>query len=136
MNRKLSTSRRLRAAFTLLEVLLVLVILVVLAGFVIRNFTGTLDNSNKKAATIQLAQMSSTIKQYQLMVGTLPPNLDALQTQPADLANPGEWTKLLDKVPMDPWGHPYEYKPNGSSFELRCLGPDGQSGSSDDIVAS
>ncbi len=134
---KLSRSqRRLRRAFTLLEVMLVLIILVVIAGFAIRNFTGVLDQANKRAATAQLAQLSSAVKQYQLMMQQLPPSLDALMNQPSDLANPGDWTKLLDKIPSDPWNRPYEYKVNGSTFELRSVGADGQSGTSDDITAS
>lgn len=134
---KLSRSqRRLRRAFTLLEVMLVLIILVVIAGFAIRNFTGVLDQANKRAATAQLAQLSSAVKQYQLMMQQLPPSLDALMNQPSDLANPGDWTKLLDKIPADPWNRPYEYKVNGSTFELRSVGADGQSGTSDDITAS
>jgi general secretion pathway protein G len=134
---KLSRSqRRLRRAFTLLEVMLVLIILVVIAGFAIRNFTGVLDQANKRAATAQLAQLSSAVKQYQLMMQQLPPSLDALMNQPSDLANPGDWTKLLDKIPADPWNRPYEYKVNGSTFELRSVGADGQSGTSDDITTS
>ncbi|MCY3005294.1 MAG: type II secretion system major pseudopilin GspG [Planctomycetota bacterium] len=128
--------RNFRRGFTLLEVMLVLIILVVIAGFSIRNFTGVLDQANKRAATAQLAQLSSAVKQYQLMMQQLPASLDSLMTQPADLANPGDWTKLLDKLPSDPWNRPYEYKLNGSTFELRSLGADGQSGTSDDIVSS
>lgn len=130
------SQRRLRRAFTLLEVMLVLIILVVIAGFAIRNFTGVLDQANKRAATAQLAQLSSAVKQYQLMMQQLPPSLDALMNQPSDLANPGDWTKLLDKIPADPWNRPYEYKVNGSTFELRSVGADGQSGTSDDITSS
>jgi len=136
MKRMRPARRNTRRGFTLLEVLLVLIILVVIAGFAIRNFTGTLDQANKRAATAQLSQLSSAIKQYQLMMQQLPPSLDALVTQPSDLANPGDWTKLLDKLPNDPWNRPYEYTVSGSTFELRCLGSDGQSGTSDDITAS
>ncbi|MFN7733034.1 MAG: type II secretion system major pseudopilin GspG [Pirellula sp.] len=136
MKRNRPSRRSIRRGFTLMEVLLVLIILVVIAGFAIRNFTGTMEQANKKAATAQLGQIASAIKQYQLMVQQLPPSLDALQNQPADLANPSDWTKLMDKIPNDPWNRPYEYKANGSTFELRCVGPDGQSGTQDDIVTS
>lgn len=125
---------RNRRGFTLLEVLLVLIILVVIAGFAIQNFTGIQDTANKKAATTQITQLSTAIKTYQLLMGGLPPNLEALVNPPADLAKPGDWTKQLERVPNDPWNRPYEYKANGSTFELRCVGPDGQSGTSDDIV--
>ncbi len=130
------SQRRNRRAFTLLEVMLVLIILVVIAGFAIRNFSGVLEQANKRAATAQIAQLSSAVKQYQLLMQQLPQSLDALMTAPADLANPGDWTKLLDKIPSDPWNRPYEYKLNGSTFEIRSVGADGQSGTSDDVTSS
>ncbi|MFO0011521.1 MAG: type II secretion system major pseudopilin GspG [Planctomycetota bacterium] len=134
-SRRIASRRSsLRRGFTLLEVLLVLIILVVIAGFAIRNFTGIQDTANKRAATAQIGQLSSAVKTYQLLMGQLPPNLEALVNAPADLQNPGEWTKQLDKVPVDPWNRPYEYKLNGSSFEIRSVGSDGQSGTSDDIT--
>lgn len=136
MKRTRPSRRNPRRGFTLLEVMLVLIILVVIAGFAIRNFTGTLDAANKRAATAQMSQLSSAVKQYQLMLQQLPPSLDALVNQPAELANPGDWVKLLDKVPNDPWNRPYEYKVSGATFELRSTGSDGQTGTSDDITSS
>jgi general secretion pathway protein G len=126
---------RLRHAFTLMEVLLVLIILVVLAGLVIRNFMPTLESAKKSSAKIMISSLSSSLKQYQLQLGTLPTSLDALHQQPAD-ADASTWVQMLEKpVAMDPWGKPYEYKLNGSTFELRSVGPDGQSGTADDITS-
>ena len=45
MSRKRNARRTSRLGFTLMEVLLVLVILVVLAGFAIHNLTGTLEGA-------------------------------------------------------------------------------------------
>jgi general secretion pathway protein G len=77
MQRNRKSRQNFRRGFTLLEVMLVLIILVVIAGFAIRNFTGVLDQANKRAATAQLAQLSSAIKQYQLMMQQLPSSLDS-----------------------------------------------------------
>jgi type II secretion system protein G len=104
------------------------------AVFGFGNFTSIQDTANRKAATTQVTQLSTAIKTYQLLMGGLPPNLEALVNPPADLAKPGDWTKQLERVPNDPWNRPYEYKVNGSTFELRCVGPDGKSGTSDDMV--
>jgi general secretion pathway protein G len=117
-----------------MEVLLVLIILVVIAGFAIQNFSGIQNSAKVNAAKVQITQLSTAVKQYQLLVQQYPPNLDALVNQPADAT--AEWTKFLDRVPSDPWNRPYEYKMTGSSFEIRCAGPDGQSGTSDDITSS
>ena len=135
MNRRIHSRTRLRRGFTLLELLLVLVILVVIAGFGIQVFTGTQKQARLKQAKIMLGILDSALKQYQMEVNVLPSSLEALHAQPSDLTNPNDWVQKLKKpVPMDPWEHPYEYKPNGSDFDLRSAGPDGQSGTEDDIV--
>ena len=135
MKRRPLSRTRLRRGFTLLELLLVLVILVVIAGFGIQAFTGTREAAKKKEAKIMLGMLSSSLKQYQMEVNNLPSALEALHVMPADITDPSNWVKKMDKpVPPDPWGHAYEYKPNGGEFELRSVGPDGQSGTADDIT--
>ena len=50
-----------------------------------------------------------------------------------DLTN---WHKFLDAVPTDPWQHDYVYRvpgTDGRSYDLLCMGPDGQVGGGDDI---
>jgi general secretion pathway protein G len=134
MNRKLNNRRSLRKGFTLMEVLLVLVILVVLAGFAIQTFQGTLGGAKIKEAKIMIGMLSNSLKQYQLEVGSLPSSLSALHEQPSDLADASSWVQKMDKpVPNDPWGKAYEYTPNGTTFVIKSYGPDGQSGSADDI---
>lgn len=124
-----------RRAFTLIEILLVLAILVVVAGVVTVNAIGVSDDANKKFAKTQIAALSGFVNQYRLSVGSLPTSLDSLYTQPGDIADPTKWTQLVDKpVPPDPWNRPYEYKINGSKFEIRSVGPDGQSNTPDDIT--
>lgn len=135
MKRRLPSRSRLRGGFTLLELLLVLVILVVIAGFGIQAFNGTRENAKKKEAKITLGMLSAMLKQYQMEVNTLPSALAALHEMPSDISDPSNWVKKSDKpIPVDPWDHPYEYKLNGSEFELRSLGPDGQTGTEDDIT--
>lgn len=136
MSRKRNARRTSRLGFTLMEVLLVLVILVVLAGFAIQNLTGTLEGAKVKQAKIYIGILSNALKQYQLEVGGLPSDINALHQQPSDIADPASWVQKLDKpISPDPWGKAYEYKLNGSSFEIRSIGPDGQSGTTDDITS-
>ena len=135
MKSRMNTRKSIRRGFTLLELLLVLIILVVIAGFGIRAVQGTLDGAKKKQAKIMLGILSTSLKEYQLEVGNLPSALEALHTQPADITDASLWVMKLDKeVPKDPWEKPYDYKPNGTSFDLRSVGPDGQSGTADDIT--
>jgi general secretion pathway protein G len=136
LNRKMKLNQKTRRGFTLIEVLLVLAILVVVAGAVVINFGAVGDKANKSFAKSELSRLSGFVKTYQLLVGSLPSSLDALSTQPSDLADPSKWSAVLDKpVGPDPWGRPYEYKVTGSTFEIRSLGPDGQSNTEDDITS-
>ena len=135
MKRRTLSRIRLRRGFTLLELLLVLVILVVIAGFGIQAFTGTRERTRIQQAKITLGMLSTALKQYQMEVNTLPSALEALHVMPSDITDPNNWVKKLDKpVPKDPWEHPYDYKVNGSEFELKSMGPDGQPGTADDIT--
>ena len=125
-------SRTRRRGFTLLELLLVLVILVVIAGFGIQAFSGVRDKAKIKTAQIELGILSQSLKRYEMMMNALPSTLDALSNKPSDADT--EWVKMLDKpITKDPWGNPYEYTINGSEFVLKSMGPDRQTGTADDI---
>ncbi|GIW96831.1 MAG: type II secretion system protein GspG [Pirellulaceae bacterium] len=128
--------RSTRAAFTLLEVMLVLVILAAIAGIAVVNIGGVQERAYVRTAKTELANLKSMLEQYRLEVGTYPNKLEDLHTQPSDLADPSRWLQLLKEPPKpDPWGRPYEYTVNGNEYELRSLGPDGKSGTEDDIEA-
>jgi general secretion pathway protein G len=136
LNRKMTVRKKTRRGFTLIEVLLVLAILVVVAGAVVINTLGVSDDAKKKFAKSEVSRLSNFVKTYHLTVGSLPSTLEALYTMPTDLADPSKWTAILDKpVGADPWNHAYEYKVTGSKFEIRSLGPDGQSNTEDDITS-
>jgi general secretion pathway protein G len=123
-----------RAAFTLMEVMLVLVIIVVIAGLGIRTMSGTFDRARINAAKANISTLSNSIKEYQIEIGNgnLPQSLEALTTQPSDV-EAGAWSPKLEKLPMDPWQKPYEYKVNGGTFVITSNGPDGVAGTPDDI---
>jgi general secretion pathway protein G len=133
MNR--SIRRQRRRGFTLLEVMLVLVIIVVITGLATVFLLPRRDVAFQNAAQSQLDSLKTTIRSYQLELNKLPPNLNALVEAPGDLPDPKKWRPFLEEaVPKDPWGNEYSFKVNGSSFELRCAGSDGQSNTDDDIV--
>lgn len=127
--------RRRRGGFSLLEIMLVLVILVVVGGIVAFNFGGIQTAANERAAKAQMNQFQSFLSMYRIEVGTLPANLDALYEKPGDLADPTRWRQISEKpIPADPWQRPYVYKLVGDKYELRCVGADGQENTDDDIV--
>ena len=60
--------------------------------------------------------------------------LNALTVPPPGLTN---WLPTIEAVPLDPWGRPYLYcypgVHNPQSFDVWTAGPDGKSGTPDDI---
>ena len=129
-----------RRAFTLVELLLVLVILGILAALVLPKFTGRTEQARVTAALTQIATFGTALDAFEVDTGGYPRGSDGLSqliVQPNGVAG---WRGpyLKSDIPPDPWGHPYVYdypgKVNPSGYDLRSAGPDGQVGSADDIV--
>ena len=134
-HRRAALRRDTRSGFTLMEVMLVLVIIAAIAGIAVVNMGGVRTRAFTQTAKAEMNNLKGLISQYDLNVGSLPSTLESLYEQPSDLADPTKWIRVSrDPIKPDPWNHPYEYKVNGSEYELRSLGPDGQSGTDDDIV--
>jgi general secretion pathway protein G len=136
-------SRRRNSGFTLIEVLLVLVILVVLASLAVVAYGPIQRRAKVDAAKSQVGLFKTPLQTYQMTVGNFPTSaqgLAALIQPPADLPNPTKWDgPYLDTniLPLDPWGNPYQYSSPGShnpdGFDVWSMGPDGVSGTADDI---
>jgi len=128
-----------RHAFTLMEILLVLAILVVLASMVGVSYSRIQKSMQASSARTQLGLLEEAVKAYQISVGSLPPNLEGLLVAPSELPNPTKWQgPYLDKstLPVDPWDQPFQFEivdPANDTFRIFSSGPDRQPGSSDDI---
>jgi general secretion pathway protein G len=136
--RKQAHRRRQRAGFTLMEVLLVLVILVMLGSLAVSAFTGTRDRADRDTAKSQVELIDRVAKKFQFDMRRYPASFDELMQTPSD-AKPGRWAgPYLDRqVPLDPWDNPYQIVSPGQynldSVDVWSMGPDGASGSEDDI---
>ena len=134
-----SRSRSARA-FTLVEMLLVLVILAVLAAIVIPKFAGRSQQAKETAAKTEISGFGIALDAYEVDTGSYPQGtagLNALVQQPSNAQN---WKgPYLSKgtIPRDPWGNAYIYnhpgKNNPKGFDLSSVGPDGRAGGGDDI---
>jgi general secretion pathway protein G len=119
------------AGFTLVELLVVLAILALLAGIVGPKVLGQLGGAKAKTAGVQIADLEKTLELFKLDVGRYPTaeeGLDALVKKPPNAAS---WSGpyLKGGVPLDPWSHPYVYRPGaGGNFEILSLGADGAPG--------
>ncbi len=118
--------------FTLLELLVVMVIIGLLAGYVGPRFFGQIGKSEVKVARAQLDALQKALDQYRIDTGHYPasePGLQALRENPVDEAR---WAGpyLSKAVPKDPWGHEYQYKAPGEhgEYDLLSFGHDGRPG--------
>ena len=126
------------SGFTLMEVLLVLVILVVLASMAVTVFSGTQAQADKQAAAAQVGIVKRAIEMYQFHTKSFPDDLNSLVNKPTDAKLSERWAgPYLDKVPKDPWDNDFRFahpgKHNPDSFDVWSVGPDGQDGTADDI---
>jgi len=129
---------RKRGGFTLMEVLLVLMILVVLASMAVTIFGGTQEQALKDAAKGQLGVFKTAISTFQIHTRKLPTDLKELTEKPADSKVADRWRgPYLDRDAVDPWDNPYKIaapgKHNPDSYDVWSTGPDGQDGTADDI---
>jgi general secretion pathway protein G len=118
--------------FTLLELLVVIVIIGLLAGYVAPRYFAQVGKSEVQVARAQLDALEKALDQYRLDMRHYPSaeqGLEALMSKPTTEANWGG-PYLKKNVPNDPWGRPYVYRVPGSKgeFDLYSLGRDGKPG--------
>jgi general secretion pathway protein G len=121
------------AGFTLVELLVVMVILVLLASLVAPRVIGYLASSRTKTAVIQIESLVTSLELFKLDTGRYPSEregLVALIRRPNNIRNwNGPYLKK-NKLPDDPWGQPYYYRAPGeqAEFDIFSLGADNKPG--------
>jgi general secretion pathway protein G len=122
-------SNHYRSAFTLVELLLVLVILGILAAIVIPRFAGRSEQAKEQAAVTQISSLTTALNNFEVDNGFYPKSLNDLLVQPRDAQNWHGPYLQSDVIPKDPWGNDYTYKAPGghnpSSFDISSGGRPG-----------
>lgn len=133
---------RSKRAFTLLEILVALAILGLLVGLAVTNVDKIFGESRESIAKVFVNEsMKIPLQTYRYQLGDYPSTAEGLQalvTPPS--ANTDRWRGpyVADgKLPLDPWGEPYQYRYPGNhnkfGYDLWSKGPDKQDGTPDDI---
>ena len=124
-----SIHRRL-GAFTIIEIMVVVVIIGILAAAIIPQFIGTTSDAKISTAKGNVAELESALERFNIHMDRHPTSeegLKALVEAPAGEESKwrGPYIKLLR---VDPWGVPYQYRNPGThhteGFDLWSRGAD------------
>lgn len=134
-----SNARRLcsraDAGYTLFEIMLVLGIIAVLVGSAIYMLSGNIDVAKEQRVLSDIQAISMQLRTYEMLnyrKPTTEQGLKALVEMPNSAPRPMHWKKLMESVPLDPWGNEYVYRNPGKfktdGYDLYSLGPKGTEG--------
>jgi general secretion pathway protein G len=129
-------TRGRRTAFTLIEILVVVVILAILAAVVVPNVISRIEDARISAAIADIKAFETDLDMFKVDTGQYPPSLEALINNPGITHWNGPYIKNQATIQPDPWGRPYIYKApgdNGRDYDISSAGPDGNAGTADDI---
>ena len=128
-------SRKLYRAFTLVEVMVVVVIIAILAAIVVPKILQRPEQARLTATQQDIRNIQSALSLYKLDNGFYPSTsqgIQALVTKPSGDPKPENWASggYLKKVPVDPWGNQYKYLHPGKhgSIDIWSAGPPDNSG--------
>jgi general secretion pathway protein G len=132
----MSSRKALRHAqdgFTLIELMVVILIIGLLATIVVQNLRSATDKAKRVKAQADISQIKSALDRYYLDAGSYPTSdqgLPALIAAPSGSNNdPKDWGgPYIERIPLDPWGHPYFYQSDGNEYLLKSFGADGVEG--------
>ena len=123
------------AGFTMVELLVVLVILMIIGTIAVQNFGNESDKAKVKAAKVSFTSLENALERFKLDVGRYPTEeegLVSLYECPEGLEE--DWAgKYLTKrrALRDAWDNDYVYVipgPDGEPYEIISLGADGAEG--------
>ena len=128
------------AAFTLIEIVIVLTIISILAAGSIYMLKGNVDVAKETRVDGDLQNLMTQLQLYEarnMRPPTTEQGLKARVEKPTTEPLPEKWTALLEEVPKDPWGQEYKYRypaqKSKKAYDVYSVGKDGVEGNEDDI---
>lgn len=136
---------RTRRAFTLIEVMIAIAIVIILIGIVGFNVIGQLDRAEGSSAEIQMKNIEDALEAFRVDMRRYPTEdegiavlWDAEMLDDPDETLAESWAGYMrDPTPLDPWNNEWQYtdqtEDDGRAYELWSFGPDGEEDTDDDI---
>ncbi len=123
--------RNRNKAFTLLELMIVVVILGLLATLIVPKVVSYPDRVKKQKAAIEINNILNALNMFYTDTGRYPTTIEGLEILMKDPGGIENYNPdgYLDKV-TDPWGNPYIYIYPGqnSKIDIESYGKDGLDG--------
>ena len=132
-----------KKAFTMVELMAVLIIIGLLATLVGTQVLRKIEEARIATTKSNLKTLHAAVIHFKMDTGRFPTEeegLFALIEQPADVENYAESGYLEETdVPKDGWKHEFIFELNpesGKAFAIRSAGPDGEEYTEDDMLST
>ena len=130
INKKNKKLRGIKKAFSLMELMVVIIILGLLASFVLPSLTGKSEEAKEKIVCVQMKSISQALKMYKIDNSAYPTTEEGLK-----LLTDKKYFED-NKEPFDSWGSKYIYTLDEDTFEIISFGANKKEGGDDDIYHS
>ncbi len=135
---KIQPAQMRTAAFTLVELMVVVVIIGILAATIVPRVVNSSHEAKINAAKGSVAELSAALERFYVHLDRYPTTEEGLKVLlEAPSGDNGKWRgPHIEKLHNDPWGNPYQYRAPGahrtSSYDIWSRGADGQDGGDGD----
>lgn len=136
MKTKKTQSHPLGKAFTLIELMIVVVILGLLATVIMPRILNRPEQARRMKAKVDIRSIESALALFKTDTGKFPTTSQGLQALVTDPGIRGyNSDAYLDKVPVDPWAIAYIYISPGihsKDYDVESYGKDNEDGGAND----